>query len=180
MTIEVILQDTCSRPAPKFKPFDFIISNDGTKIGQIKGIIHCHYDKDKKQKFWMYRTTMDDNLPGDCFDKDSFIEENFHKWTILDAKKGDILRDREDSIFLYNGNFDKQKGTVGAYFQLLPGGTLLNFVGTYGAIDLGPASIDDVPVIVPAIREYRKVFMKALNRSKINLIKWVKDVESRF
>ena len=53
----------------------------------------------------------------------SFIDENYHLWTIQDAKDGDILISSNKQPFMHNGNYTSN--SVGAYFALTCTGEII-------------------------------------------------------
>ena len=84
---------------PKFHKGDWIISHYS----------HIAYIKSIDEKYYILSC---DN--GSCERLSiEYIDRNWHLWTILDAKAGDVLISRYNKPFIYNGNWDSLN--IGSY-----------------------------------------------------------------
>ena len=92
----------------KFKIWDWIVSNVDKSIGQIYKIIH---DEEDPNTLYGYEHT------NGFFAND--FEDNYHLWTVKDAKNGDILSakiDGDDYILLFKQIKDGWIETYGHYY----------------------------------------------------------------
>lgn len=100
--------DNSNKIEPKFHKDDWVVRKDGknfcngSKFAKITKIDRTIYQIDCDR--WLY-------------------EDEIRRWTLYDAKDGDILSSSNDKAFIYNGNFDSYN--VGAYCGL---DVLNNFV----------------------------------------------------
>ena len=85
-------QKTTDKDEPKFHQGEWITNGDYT--WQIISVTDLDY----------ILRTQDGNIVDDTI---SYVDEQFHSFTIQDAKEGDVLAcDDKDKVFLYNGKLD--------------------------------------------------------------------------
>lgn len=121
----------------KFKVGDWIVSNDGIFTGMITEVLD-----------YGYRDT------NGYFNK--CLEDNYHLWTMQDAKCGDILISSNKQPFVYNGNYTS--GSLGAYFGL-------NYQGELLICDSHSNNWTDLTGVQPATEEQRNMLFKKLHDS---------------
>ena len=79
---------------PKFHEGDWITNGDYTwKIVEVKPLDYI-------------LQSQDGNIVDDTI---SHVDEQFHLWTINDAKDGDVLADDDNNIFIFDGTVEKGK-----------------------------------------------------------------------
>lgn len=130
-------QKPTDKDKPKFKVGDWVVSSYG-KVNQVIAV----------------------DLDGDGFTLDDYTyfsgswKDNYHLWTIQDAKGGDVLVSKFKQPFIYNGNYDEHN--VGAYCGIVCDGS--RFIETYNVCQW-----TDNKKIKPATKEQCDALMKAID-----------------
>ena len=91
--------DNANKIEPKFHEGDFIKHNKANIIYKVISVNSGSY----------YVENIETSGRIELFN----AEQNFHLWTIQDAKYGDVLVSKDDKPFIYNGNHDSFN--IGSY-----------------------------------------------------------------
>ena len=133
-------QKPTDKVKPKFKVGDIITHNTANFIFKIINVGSNGYEVVNKEN---YKKTI-------SFDN----EDNYHLWTIADAKDGDILVTENKNIFIFKSISDC---TIYDYFRLYFGKFSENFSAVNGKVAVQPPTD-----CVPATKEQRDTLMKAM------------------
>ena len=128
--IDMVTEKSADKVEPKFKVGEWITNGDYTwKIVEVKPLDYI-------------LQSQDGNIVDDTI---SHVDNNFHIWTIQDAKDGDVLASKDGDDILIFRNFD----------------TNINFSSYYnlrGRGELGWSNIS----FIPATKEQRETLLKAM------------------
>jgi hypothetical protein len=138
--------DNANKVEPKFNLYDWVVTDKGGTV-QIGAVNNGYYT---------IFNGMDFNM--------SYVDKCWHKWTIKDAKDGDVLVSVSNQPFIYNGKFTEY--TVGAYCGLNVYGVFV--VEKY----LKESNWTNNDNIRPATKEQRDILMKEIHRANF---KWDAD-----
>ena len=96
-----------NKAEPKFQPGDWVVCEDDCSVHQIKGCF-----ENLNNHTYDYELTEGGHISSDNVNK-------WHLWTFEDAKDGDVLIDKDDQPFIFNGHFASQ--TINGYCGLVSG-----------------------------------------------------------
>lgn len=129
------------RGKSKFKVGDWITNGDYTwKIVEVKPLDYI-------------LQSQDGNIVDDTI---SHVDEQFHSFTIEDAKDGDVVVSKYKQPFIYNGNYDEYN--VGAYCGIICDGSM--FIETNSVCQWA-----DNKKITPATKEQRDTLERAITNA---------------
>ena len=128
------MQKFADKIEPKFKVGDWIIDNKN-RVGIIVKILDEHYI-----------ISFDGREVQISFEWEGKL---FRKWTIQDAKDGDVLVASDDSIFIYAGSTN----TYAQFYIAL---------SKYGDFNTKSGNWEDKNCVKPATKEQRDALMKAM------------------
>ena len=99
-------QNPVDKVEPKFKVGDWIVSNTSNLVYRVDSIL---FPQSK-----CYYLSHNGGIVIVSFND----EQNYHLWTIQDAKDGDVLVASDKSLFIYNRNIN-ENSNVGFYLALI-------------------------------------------------------------
>ena len=131
-------QKSVDKIEPKFHPNDWVVCEDDCSVHQIKGCF-----ENLNNHTYDYELTEGGHISSDDVNK-------WHPWTFEDAKDTDILIDKDDQPFIFNGHFTSQ--TINGYCGLVSG-TFISGVHLW------------IQNVKPATREQRNRLEKAMKEA---------------
>ena len=127
-----------NKAEPRFRPGDWVVCEDDCSVHQIKGGF-----ENLNNHMYDYELTEGGHISSDDVNK-------WHPWTFEDAKDTDILIDKDDQPFIFNGHFTSQ--TINGYCGLVSG-TFISGVHLW------------IQNVKPATREQRNRLEKAMKEA---------------
>ena len=130
-------QNTADKVEPKFKVNEWVVTGINDVV-QIKAVNNGHYTIDNGMEF---------NMP--------YVDRYWHKWTIQDAKDGDVLV-LNDEVFIYAHR--KQLYDIAVAHCFVNSGGGFYFDGEFGYIERGNS-------IHPATKEQRNLLFQKMEEA---------------
>ena len=131
-------QEPVDKVEPKFHPGDWVVCKDDCSVHQIKGDF-----ENLNNHTYDYELTEGGHISSDDANK-------WHLWTFEDAKDTDVLIDKDEQPFIFNGRFTSQ--TVNGYCGLMSG-TFIPGVVHLQNRDVKPATKEQCNRLEKAMKE---------------------------